>query len=359
MTEMVSTGRTVEQAKDELRGILRMIRKLLDKAEGTDNPHEAESFRAHAEKLMRKYRIDQEQLLAADASAAEPIRIEIDLCGIRSKFFQQYANMMYAIAYHTGVRVRTAWVAPEAGASYVLRASVVGYEGDARYAEMLFTSAQLVFAERLEPAVRPELSDAENVYRLRSAGIERNRIANLLWGTSTGSDGAWAHRKVGNLYKEACAARGEDAAVSGRTVNASTYREVFAHQFTERLYDRLRAARNAADSAGGGALVLHGRKERVDEAFYKHFPELRPASEPLPTNGQPKPKSRKRKGWTEADQARYNRMNFSPSALAGTSAGRSAADEVEIREAGRGAKRLPEDSDRSTLREITGLEISE
>jgi hypothetical protein len=333
MTEIVATGLTVADAKENLRGILHRIRKLLDYAarEEESNPQAAKNYRDRAEELQRKYRVAEEQLLATDATAAEPIRVEIDLCDYSSaEFAQQYANLFWDIARHAGVRTTMRWVTT-AERQYVLRASTVGYEGDARYAEALFTSARIIFAEHLEPAVRPDLPEIENVYRLRRAGIDRQRIAELVFGQ-----------------------RGEEPVVSGRNMNAKTYREVYAREFVERLNRRLREARDAANSTGG-ALVLHGRKERVDEAFYTQFPELRPVPAEVAGN-QPAPKSRKRKAWTSADEARYRRLHESNAALAGRDAGHEAADAVELHGA-EPAKRLGEDPMRTTLREITGHEV--
>jgi hypothetical protein len=352
MTEIVATGLTVADAKENLRGILHRIRKLLDYAarEEESNPQAAKNYRDRAEELQRKYRVAEEQLLATDATAAEPIRVEIDLCDYSSaEFAQQYANLFWDIARHAGVRTTMRWVTT-AERQYVLRASTVGYEGDARYAEALFTSARIIFAEHLEPAVRPDLPEIENVYRLRRAGIDRQRIAELVFGQRGHQEGL----KVGRLYKEACAQRGEEPVVSGRNMNAKTYREVYAREFVERLNRRLREARDAANSTGG-ALVLHGRKERVDEAFYTQFPELRPVPAEVAGN-QPAPKSRKRKAWTSADEARYRRLHESNAALAGRDAGHEAADAVELHGA-EPAKRLGEDPMRTTLREITGHEV--
>lgn len=368
MNEAVPTGKTTTEAKADLQGILRKVRGLLDKANGTDNEHERAIFQAKAEELMRKYRIAEEHLIAADPISVEPIRIRIDLCDLGSeKFSQGYLGLMQQSAKHAGIRARYSWVAPKEPASspegaWILVAEAIGYEGDLRLAELLFTQARMVFQEKVEPKVDPTLSDKENCYRLRSAGIERNRVANLLWGASMDSDGAWGHRKVGNLYKEACAERGEDPSLNGRQINAKTFREAYAREFVERFGRRLRESRMAADSTGG-ALQIHGRQERVDEAFYEAFPEYRPSTEVVerkPCEGCKKAKGGKCRQhnfrWTKADQARHDRQYYSTSALAGREAGVTAADEVSIDRVAP-AQRLEEDRTRKTTRNITGLEI--
>lgn len=363
MSEIKATGRTAEQAKADLRGILGKVRGLLDTAESyrESNPEAAANYQAKAEELMRKYRIAEEHLIAADPVSVEPIRQGIDLADYSSsEFSSHYLGLFQAAAAHAGIRSKYGWVAKKGQDGYSLLADSIGYEGDIRLAELLFTQARLVFQEKIEPKVDPKLSDKENCYRLRSAGIDRQRIAELVFGERTHHNGI----KVAKLYKESCAERGEEAALNGRSVNAKTFREAYASQFVERFGRRLRDARNAADSVGG-AIVLHGRKERVDEAFYTAFPEYRPATglaERKPCEACAKKKDGKkcrihaRKAWTAADEARYQRMNHSASALAGKEAGRTAADQVSIDRVA-AAQRLEEDHSRKTIREATGLEI--
>jgi hypothetical protein len=363
MNEVVATGQTVDGAKKELGKILKLVQVMLEMADRESTPPgEAANARAKAEQLMRKYRIQEEQLIASDATAIEPIWDQIVIGSSKSPFYNQYYHLWSYVAQHTGVRYRYSWVGSD------LTMSVVGYEPDVRFAQMLYASARLVFQERIDPQVKPELGDAENCYRLRSAGIERNRIANMLWGASTGSDGAWAHRKVGNLYKEACAQRGEDPALNGRQINAKTFRESYAKNFVEHFASLLRQARNAADS-NGGVLELKGRSERVDEAFYSRYPEMRPvpvvaeeqeeSCENCERASKKEPGKKCRKHtwrWTAADQARWNREQNSLSAQAGRLAGREAASQVELNHVAK-AKRLEEDSARKTVRQVTGLEL--
>lgn len=119
----------------------------------------------------------------------------------------------------------------------------------------------------------------------------------------------------------------------GRNVNAKTYRAAYADAFVERFRSRLWQARNAANS-DGGTLVIHGRAERVEEAFFTHFPQYRPQPQPEVKEeekpaGKPK-KGRQLKSWTAADEVRYQRMHNSPAAVRARAAGQAAADGVEV-----------------------------
>lgn len=320
----------VSEAKFEK--ILSKIRKLLDLADHANTPpHEAESARASAERLMAEYRVSEEQTLAADPESMKPELVNIDIATCHSKFYMQYLNLFHSIARHNGIQAKYVWSGP------TLVAQAVGYAADLKLTDLMYTAARLVFAERIEPSVKKELSDAENIYRLRSAGIPRNRVAALLWGSAS-DDGA-AHGKVAKVYKAECEKRGEKPALNGRQVNAKTYREVYANSFTDEIYRRLRRAREGADRMGG-LPALHGREERVQEAFWTFFPDQRPSTEVAKSTSCATCKKARKAGrdgcrkcnpaWTKADQARSERLNYSAAARAGQRAGVDAAAEVAL-----------------------------
>lgn len=314
----------------DLEAMMRKIAALLAKADSTQAqyPDEAAAFRTKAEELLAKYRIEENDLITEGGAEIRPVFREILVTRSGSEFMNEHFWLWLAVAKHCGVKHSTDW--KRSGETYGYTAGVVGYDVDIRLAELIFSSALLVFGQCLEPDVSPNETDAENVYRLRSAGIPRNRIACLLWGASMGSDGAPAHGKVGKLYKEECERRGEDAAVSGRAINAKTYRAAYARQFVSAFERRLRVARDAADSATG-SLVLVGRNERLEEAFYARYPHLRPKTEAeadaAPSGTQ---KARKTKELTKAQIDRINRTYYGPAARAAGAAAVTAADKVRL-----------------------------
>lgn len=224
---------------------------------------------------------------------------------------------MVYIAQHVGCRVKSKWAThPDTGA-FMLGAMLVGYEADIRFAETLYTNARLVFAERMEPHVDPSMTDEDNVYRLRNAGIERPVIGEMMgWGRE-------AAQKVTTVYKRACKQRGEDPVVVGKGLSVKVYREAYTESFCSELWHRLHRARNAVDD-NSGALVLANRKENVDEAFYQLFPDMRPSDVPVKVGA-----SRKRKAWTKADEARWAKRN-GIAGQAGRAAGERAAAEVDV-----------------------------
>lgn len=330
--------------------MLGKIRAILDAAEGQefsarkyleagDTEHHAEFMngarvqREMAERLMKAYRLEQEDIIAQDPTSVEPEYLQVDLLtgvNVNSPYMQQYVNLFGAVSWHTDIRVHYAF---DYSSGYKLVAHVVGYEVDIRYAEMLFTNARLVFSDKLEPTVQPHLTDQENVYRLRSAGIERVRIADMVFGNRDKT----TLSRVGRMYKAECAKRGEKPALEGRGVTGKAYREQYAQGFVHTFSRRLRAARDATGE-GGGALVLHGRQERVDEAFYTRFPQYRPTPS-LPAgecadckktkHQSGKCKLHRPRPVTQKDIAAYNRYH-SAAAERGRQAGADAARHVDI-----------------------------
>lgn len=320
------------------------IQALLAKAESpAATEAEAALFRAKAEQLMQKYRIEEEELLATDEAASKPISKTIVIRQFETDLSAWYPVIFHAIAEHCGIR----WHKRYAGNGKT-EAVCVGYEGDVRYAEFLFVAAHLMFATRVDPVWNPALPEEENIYFLRNAGIERRRIADLAWGYGAGDEPSNRSR-VQRVYLKECAKRSETARAAGLSHNTQTYREAYARSFHDTLSRRLHDARNAVDSMMGG-VVLHGREMRVNEAFYEQFPQYRPSTEPrVPfvcedckrtkhTSG--KCRLHRPRAWTKRDEERFDRRYNSQSAKAGTRSGREAAEGVIIERGYTTAKRI-------------------
>jgi Protein of unknown function (DUF2786) len=330
----------------DLNKIMGMVQNLLARADDPrmEFPEEAEAFRAKAEQLMREYRIAEEDLIAADQIEIQPEVHELwlgpqydltrgsagggqNLKG--NSFYNEWYSLAYTAGAHAGVKVNYRWGRnPETNEKGIF-AVLVGYPGDLRLAELIYTNARIVFGERLEPKPDPTLSDQVNAYRLRNAGITRDRVAKLLWGETSGARAAL----VGRYYKEECALRDETPVLDGRGINAALYRDQYAQAFVDEFSIRLRRARDAADSVGG-ALVLHGRPERVLERFYEVFPELRPQPKTEVAEQEqavPAKKGRARRPyWDTAAGRRDYERRYSGVAVAGRSAGEAAAKEVPL-----------------------------
>lgn len=326
---------TAEASK--LDAMMKKIEALLARADHPNTPPaEADTARMMAERIMVKYKIDQEDLIARGDLKVDQFNVmfkRVQVTPLGNEYADVYASLAAYSAYHAGCKcVWTGYDWTDDGvAMRVLE--FIGYEADIRYAEMLFLNARLVFADRMEPKPMPDMSDEDNVYRMRSAGMERIRIAEVMGFGTTGS----ATAKVTRLYKKACTARGEDPTLTGRSMNVKDFRAAYAEGFKNQYWTNLTMARNAVErELEGGGLVLHGREERILESMYERYPNLRPSTTPAVS----KPSKAKPAKWTAADERRWQKMN-SGAGAAGRNAGKRAADEVNINQ-GTAKRRISE-----------------
>jgi hypothetical protein len=249
--------------------MLGKIRKMLARADHPNTPEdEAKTSRRMAEEMMAKYRIDESMAVQSGLHAIVPVSREMPVCPASSPYAREYLTIAAMILRHAGCR--GAWSSKFIDGDYTAVFTGYGYDSDLRFAEMLYQSARIAFAARMEPTRDPGLSDEDNVYNMRQAGMERIKIAHAM---------GWAKAsRVTGLYVKACAARGEEPILIGKGTDNKTYREQYATGFTNELYMRLNAARNGVNT-GGAELVLAGRKEAVDEAYYADNPWARPAAD--------------------------------------------------------------------------------
>jgi len=308
----------------DLSSVLDKVRKLLNLADDERTPaNEAASARARAESIIQKYRIEEQDLINSRPDLGlKPISVQIDLIPVSTQYRNTYYYLIHWISEHCGVRVG-GLTQKFSEIPQMWTVELVGYHSDIQYAELLYASARAVFSSRMEPAVDRSLSDEDNVYRLRSAGIERARIAELLWGIR---DSKPANIKVTKLYKRACEARGENPDVSGRRISAKTFRREYSDQFVATLYYRLRQARDATDT-DAGALVLASRKDQVDEAYYQRYPYLRPEETDDKATSKPRKRSERER---LAAYRRAQAREANPAVQAGRQAGQAAAREVPL-----------------------------
>lgn len=311
---------------DDVQKIMGRVTALLAKADSTEFPEEASALRAKAQELMQKYRLEEADLIAKNPGALTPVWVDFDLLTSFSEYQNFYLSLVHEAAAHAEVRYAH-HIDPYTSR---VRVYACGFESDIRLFEWLVNSARLAFREKLEPDLDRSLSDEENIYRLRQAGVTRSRVAYLLWG-SDAKDGV-AHGKVGRIYKEQCRLRGEQPALDGRGMSLGGYREAYAREFVVRFGARLEEARDGS-MVLGGALVLKGRAQAVEDAYYTRFPSLHPDARKAAREravAQRGGKPAKTRSWTQADERRWRRSTEGAAARAGRVAGAAAADAIEI-----------------------------
>lgn len=270
-----------EVTAEQQRKMAEKIGKLVACSEDDSLPLAArKSYAEMAERLMREYRVNEERVISTGTSSILPAAFEVVLITgngrwFASEFLDSYTRIWREISNHAELKSHVIYRYDDENDSREVVAVGFGYEMDIRLAQFLWTSAHLTFATRIDAKVDPKLSDQLNCYYMRGSGMERNDIANALWGSEY-TDGA-AHGKVQKLYLAECAAREEAPSVGGKGFQAKRYRAAYADGFTDQFGWRLRDARSAVD-AKSGSMVLRGREERVAEAYYEEYPKRRPMS---------------------------------------------------------------------------------
>src|SRR5678815_331670 len=217
-----------------LDAMLKKVQALISRADHPNTPPaEADACRTKAELLMFKYRIDEMQLGTVQGNGGiAPMWRDILVKEGYGEFTTYYATLMSWIIEHLECRVAMKFKGSK------LIAEACGYESDLAFAELLMTSCALVFGQKLEPKYDPALSDQENAYAMRNAGMEGIRIATAIWGTTKRDDNWKAQcRKVRKMFKDECVKRGENPAVLlGQGNPVKLFRKSYADGFISEVY---------------------------------------------------------------------------------------------------------------------------
>lgn len=263
--------------------ILEKVRALWASSMDESYPAELrESYRLRAEALAFQHRIDLIQEGNKTAAGLDPEWRHFVIASIDSEYVDTYRLIAYTLGNHCGLRMMFD------RSEGKLRVEAAGYPGDLGYFDILLTSCLMAFGGKLEPAWDTGLSLDENIYRLRAAGWERGRIARKAWpeqyvGLYPGHVNKTLNKRVTAIYEREAKKRSESTdGISGRGVQAGTYRTSYAEAFGDELWSRLYRMRVARGAKEKG-LVMANAKERIDEAFYTRYPGLRPA--PLKPGG--------------------------------------------------------------------------
>src|ERR1700685_1362114 len=162
----------------DLNKALDRVRKLIAKAEGTDNPIEAEIFRAGADKIMIDYAIEEAQVRAAApvGQRAVPGIIWVEQGGVCA-LSGDLGSMMAIVALYCRCMTRT--YDRYSSASRCWETKVYGFESDLRYFELMYTTLRLPMLGALRPRIDPAESFEENCYRLHNAGYNWLEIAEM------------------------------------------------------------------------------------------------------------------------------------------------------------------------------------
>lgn len=272
---------------DRRQDILRKVRALVDKANGTQYDAERDAFLAKADALMAAYAIEAFELEFAKPANAriKPVVADVPVPKTGdSDGDYDMRRIFQALASHCGVLFGK-W---NFGKDQT--ATVVGYEADVEYLELLTTNVALQLAATISPRPDPNLDTYTNVAVLKHAGLGWDRIYELMLPLEPAEfdlvkreDGTYppAYRgcpynlavKLSKGYTAWARRHGETRVTSNPKSYRANFRDGYMATLRSRIYDLTRAREKAGV---GHEVVLAGREDALKEAFYDRFPERRP-----------------------------------------------------------------------------------
>ena len=278
-SEYLPGGSKYAAKQDHTDPTLNKVRALLASADDPTYPPEVQdSYRAQAEALMFKYKIDALTVAGKPTSVlGEPQWRMFRLCERGNPYLLNYQSIASSIYSHCDVK----GVFTSEGGYHTIH--IVGMVPDLQYFELLFTSCLLAFASKMQPKYSSEHALEENIYLMRSAGMERNRIAKLCWpseyaGKPLDHVNKTLTRKVSRIFVEEATKRGDDPSVLlGRGNDMKAFRASYAEGFCDTIWSRLLRMR-ATRAVGTHSVMLKNAADKVTEAFYDRYPGQRPTA---------------------------------------------------------------------------------
>jgi len=254
--------------------VLRKVQALLDKADATSFPEEADALRQKADDMMLAWAIQEHELDQARPvhERRKPGKRIVHVCGPNSVIREQLADLLAAISLHSRCRIVFHGL-DRRFKDRELTSTVVGYESDLDYVEMLFTSLRVQMATKLEPKPDPNLSFEDNLVIMKEAGMKWQRIHALLC-----PDTPWERRhgvRYTGIYTNFCKRHEKSRMYTA----PGTYSKNFALGFVSEINRRLSLIRKQQESDHGPMdIVLYDAANAVNQAFQDAFPNLRTAA---------------------------------------------------------------------------------
>lgn len=276
--------------------VLELVRNLLARAEHPNTPApEAELCQKQADKLMFKHAIEEAFLRASQSEKERktPVRKDIRLVSEGTmEFWPQMRTVLGEVAFANRCR---AVVGHSAGGTITL----VGFNEDVAWTEMLFTSIYFSFVRQINPKWDSEIGYAANVYNFKVAGYKWADIndvsmrnggpdARVYEERYSYRDGRYVDMPTKKIkgtmigaYKRHAKAIGDYNIVSTQSHDAyrRQFTDAFVNHIARRLREMSREHEKDMDSMPGAALALVDIRKTVDDHFFDMFPQFRPASE--------------------------------------------------------------------------------
>lgn len=321
--------------------IMRKIQSLLERAAHPSTPeHERQTSQEMADKLMAKYRLDRAMLNFKKTDLTrEPTHREYGLIDLITKE-STVSNKDYNEEW--GIQSQVNWlrssIYTHAGCRSTSRFqtfTVVGYEEDIFYGDMLWTTIFQDVITKMFPGWRKDVGFDENVFTLKNAGFSWPQVREMgLANEAADRIGMLTAENAGSKLRTGYKRHAKKIGYNPPAVqprNPGLWRRSFVDSYSSQIQNRIRAmaAANAESAGKEGEIALIKDADRVRDFFYNLFPDLNPENwakpEPIDPDA-PKPKLRKSKphkareadiGAWMAGKAAADRVNLNQTKAAG------------------------------------------
>lgn len=254
----------------------------------------AQAAYARADAIITKHRIDRALINMSEKDKTrrdKPIRVDISF-DFATDFASDLSNVLASILSHCDCKgVIREWKN---------QITIVGFEPDIEYAQMLWASVVLAFASKINPTWDPERPADENIKVLKEAGRKWQYIADFA--NKNGFECTANDGRLKAAYRRQCRLEGVEP--TAHTQRNAAYRAAYAESFCVGIRARLCEMKRSADDVAaqgepGTAVALRNRSQDVFDLYYELFPHLRPMSDE---------ERAKRRAEYEEEQARLAEM---------------------------------------------------
>jgi Protein of unknown function (DUF2786) len=265
--------------------VMSRVMKLLELANDPNtSEHERQLAAEHAERLMAQHMIDRMDLKPEAKSKVVQDTWDLIVGDVDGEFRYHLKALMEMVLKHNGIRVhpKSSYAKNEDGTTNykVQQYTIVGFPEDVAYAEAVWFRIFKEFVMNISPQWDASKPLSENVYAFIKAGyswIDTYRIGRRIQFTEWPAQMPNGGPRLRRAYKEALDARGESFQ---KTRTRDAYRATFVQSYGSTIGQRLRDMRDKAkETVSDGdkfALAIRTTKERVDEEFYRLWPEYDP-----------------------------------------------------------------------------------
>lgn len=272
---------------------LAQIRKLLAKADGGTTPEEAQSLREKADALMAQFAVEAWEIKGHDDDRRrpDPISRPMDF-NWYVEFADDHRSQMFSMFLDVAAHCRCVVVNwkgyhtsfDRATNEYKAEIIVVGLPADLDYMDLMFTNLLREVSNGLEPKPDPRRPMIENLVRMKEAGMQWQRIADLLAEAGQLSQheiGGKVHNlDLAGKYTRYCKEHDRPRL----KVAPRVYQRSYMYGFADTIYYRLADMRKlqeqgtfmddlkSATDNHGAALVLQDIRQMVKRKAEEMFP---------------------------------------------------------------------------------------